>query len=225
MDRKNRLSQEGLLCNFHKIDNFLLFDETESTTDCAKRYFSVYKPPFVIAARCQSAGKGRLGRSFYSPGDTGIYFSIVLKAKNDICDTLLITSLASVVTAESINRLTGKDAKIKWVNDIYIKDKKVSGILCELVSDKNNRPMYAIAGIGINTDSVFPSDLSDIAGNIGETDQNALLAMICDELASEYENISDRSFLERYRKLSNVTGKNIILIHCPLSARIRYRKG
>ena len=212
MDRKNRLSHGSLLDSFHKIDNFMLFDETQSTNDTAKRYISEIPRPFVIAAKSQSGGKGRMGRSFYSPADTGIYFSLVLDAKDDIKDTMLITSLASVITAESIRKLTGKDARIKWVNDIYIGNRKVCGILCELVSDKNNDPLCVIAGIGINTDSIFPSDLDSVAGNIGDTDQNALLCMICDDLAAEYENIDERSFIKRYRELSMVLGKNITYI-------------
>lgn len=204
------LSNENLLGKFNKIKQFLLFSEIDSTNEMAKRIYKELPIPSVIVSEYQSAGKGRRGRSFYSPKGTGMYFTVIFDLREKLCDTVLVTSLAAVVTADAIRTLTKKEAVIKWVNDIYIEDRKVCGILTELIADKDNIPEKIIVGIGINFSSVFPDDISDIAGNIGEdVDRNELLAMICDNLAQQYENIESRDFIQKYRDYSCIIGKKI----------------
>lgn len=210
MNENFMLSNENLLGKFHKIKNFLLFPEIDSTNEMAKRIYADLPVPSVIVSEYQSAGKGRRGRSFYSPKGTGMYFTVILNIKENLSDSILITSLAAVVTADAIRKLTDKKAMIKWVNDIYINDKKVCGILTELITDCENRPVRIIVGIGINFASVFPDDISEIAGNIGnDINRNELLAMICDNLAEKYDTIENRDFINKYRDYSNIIGKNI----------------
>ena len=87
---------------------------------------------YVIIANGQTEGRGRRGRSFYSPVDTGIYLSILLRPKEIATNELTnLTSMAAVAACETIEEVSGQTPGIKWVNDIYIGGRKVSGILTE----------------------------------------------------------------------------------------------
>ena len=108
----------------------------------------------VVIAQHQTAGKGRLGRSFYSPKGTGLYLSILLRPKFSAQEALSITTAAAVAVAEAVDQVTGKEggeAKIKWVNDVYYRYRKVCGILTEASIDFETGGLhYAVLGIGVN---------------------------------------------------------------------------
>ena len=117
----------------------------------------------------QTAGRGRRGRSFFSPPNSGIYMSVLLRPALQAVDATSITACAAVAVAEAIESLAPVNAEIKWVNDIYVEGKKVCGILTEASLDcENGQVNYLIVGIGINTrvpDSDFPEELKSIAGS------------------------------------------------------------
>ena len=105
----------------------------------------------IVISEEQTKGRGRMGRSFYSPGNTGIYMSILLRPKISAYESLSITTCAAVAVAEAIEMNSNKKAEIKWVNDIFVNNKKVCGILTEASLDLENGGLrYAILGIGIN---------------------------------------------------------------------------
>ena len=114
----------------------------------------------VVVAAAQTAGRGRSGKSFLSPAGTGLYMSILLRPALTMGDSLLITTAAAVAVSRAIERVAGCEAKIKWVNDVYVDEKKVCGILTEGALDLENGGLrYAILGIGINIcppDGGFP---------------------------------------------------------------------
>ncbi len=180
----------------------IYYDMTDSTNLRAKEYIKNYrKGRAVIVAGGQSAGRGRLGRDFYSPSGTGIYMTYILRAEGSLCDAVRITTAAAVAVAEAI----GENARIKWVNDIYIGGKKVCGILTEAVKDGND--LYIIIGIGINvTTSDFPDDLKDSAASIGDTDKAGLIARICDSLY----NVETVDYIDRYRQRLLWRGEQIV---------------
>jgi BirA family biotin operon repressor/biotin-[acetyl-CoA-carboxylase] ligase len=141
----------------------------------------------VIVAEKQSSGRGRMNRSFYSPEGTGIYLSILLKPNLTFQESLLITTTAAVAVAEAIEKVSGCEAKIKWVNDIYCKGKKVCGILTEASLDMESGALkYAVLGIGINVlkpAGDFPEELKDIAAAVFDaelysSDARSLLAEV-----------------------------------------------
>lgn len=107
---------------------------------------------YVIIANGQTEGRGRRGRSFYSPVDTGIYLSILLRPKEIATNELTnLTSMAAVAACETIEEVSGQTPGIKWVNDIYIDGRKVSGILTEAsISMENGSVEYVVVGIGFN---------------------------------------------------------------------------
>ncbi len=114
----------------------------------------------VLTAERQTSGRGRLGRSFLSP-EGGLYFSVSCPLTGRETNIPLLTLLAGLAVNEAVEELTGVKALIKWPNDIYLNNKKLCGILTELVSYKG---LTAVVGIGINlTETDFPDEIRDIA--------------------------------------------------------------
>ncbi len=119
----------------------------------------------VIAADEQSAGRGRLKRAFYSPAKTGVYFTAIYVPSKNIEEPALLTASAAVAVCRSLKEFFGADAKIKWVNDVYVAGKKVCGILAEGHLGQDGKIDAAAIGIGIN---IYPSDFpAEIAGRAG----------------------------------------------------------
>ena len=171
-----------------------------------------------LIAEEQTAGKGRMGRSFYSPAGSGLYMSVLLRPKLSATDAVNITACAAVAVAEAIESLAPVQARIKWVNDVYVEGRKVCGILTEASLDSATAAVnYLVVGIGINTrppEGGFPADLQKIAGSVfGEEEipglRCRLAAAVLDRLLGYYEHLQERPWLEEYRKRSVVTGKEI----------------
>ena len=138
-------------------------DETASTNTDARRWLQEGAAHgSLVAADRQTAGRGRLGRSFAS-ADGGLYMSVVIKSD---LPAGVLTTLCAVAVRRAIRELTGKTADIKWVNDLQLKGKKICGILCEGVW-QGDRLLGVIAGIGLNIcQREFPEGLRDIAASL-----------------------------------------------------------
>ena len=138
--------------------------ETDSTNNDLKAMIRRSSGPVfaVIAAKRQNSGRGRLGRTFVSP-EGGIYFSLSFPLTGKEKNIPFLTLLAGLAVSKATEELTGIKTQIKWPNDIYIGDRKLGGILTELVSGKN---LCAVVGIGINLhtrEEDFPEEVSRIA--------------------------------------------------------------
>lgn len=176
----------------------------------------------VIIAEQQTKGRGRKGRSFYSPKNTGIYMSLLLRPKISAFESLSITTCAAVAVARAIEINTDKEAKIKWVNDIFIDNKKVCGILTEASIDLETGGLkYAILGIGINVfnpSQGFPEDLEDISTSLFKDQEfpgerrSKLIADILEIFMTYYEHIEDKTFLEEYKRRSMILNKEVNVI-------------
>lgn len=171
-----------------------------------------------LIAEEQTAGKGRMGRSFYSPAGSGLYMSVLLRPMLKAADAVNITACAAVAVAEAIESLAPVQAQIKWVNDVYVEGRKVCGILTEASLDSGTAAVnYLVVGIGINIrppEGGFPADLQKIAGSVfGEEEipglRCRLAAAVLDRLLGYYEHLQEKPWLEEYRKRSLVTGKEI----------------
>ena len=171
-----------------------------------------------LIAEEQTAGKGRMGRSFYSPAGSGLYMSVLLQPMLKAADAVNITACAAVAVAEAIESLAPVQAQIKWVNDVYVEGRKVCGILTEASLDSGTAAVnYLVVGIGINIrppEGGFPADLQKIAGSVfGEEEipglRCRLAAAVLDRLLGYYEHLQEKPWLEEYRKRSLVTGKEI----------------
>ena len=176
----------------------------------------------VLISEEQTKGRGRMGRSFFSPEKTGIYMSILLRPKISAYEALSITTCAAVAVAKAIEKNTNKKAGIKWVNDIFIEDKKVCGILTEASMNLEGGGLrYAILGIGINAFSPkdgFPEELEDITTFLFNEDNNygecrsKLIADILNIFFDYYKDIENKPFYKDYKDRSIVSGKKINII-------------
>lgn len=176
----------------------------------------------VVISEEQTAGRGRMGRSFYSPASTGIYMSIILRPKLSLEDSLLITTSVAVAVSKAIENIAYIDTKIKWVNDIYFGDKKLCGILTEASIDFESGGLeYAIVGIGINVSTMqknFPDKIKDIATSIFPNRsprpvRSALIGEILNNVFECCENITDKKYLDEYRQRSFLLGEDIVVIN------------
>lgn len=175
----------------------------------------------VVIANAQTAGRGRLGRQFYSPADTGIYLSILLKPTAYTAQQAIrITTMAAVAACEAIESVSGRSAGIKWVNDIFIGGKKVCGILTEGSFDLESGSLnHVILGIGINAYAPkegFPNELTDIAGFVFPEPRcdgkNDLAAGFLNRFMAYYAAQDPSAYTETYRRKSIVIGKSIWVI-------------
>lgn len=174
----------------------------------------------VVIAASQSAGRGRLGRSFYSPNGSGIYMSILLRPQFSPEKAVLITAAAAVAVCEACESLGSKRAEIKWVNDVYINSKKVCGILTEgAINPENSNFEYAILGIGVNVfapEDGFGADLREIAGAAFSDPEPYLRERLCAEIINRfmdyYSSIRNKDFLVEYKKRCFTVGKMVTVI-------------
>ncbi len=222
------LSEQSIVPNLRtkalgrKIDVFKTVDSTNNFAKSLAQLGAVHGT--TVISETQTHGKGRMGRNFYAPLGMGIYMSIVLRPELSVEHSLLITSCAAVAVAEAIEKVSGLECKIKWVNDIYAGNKKLCGILTEAsVNVEQGGLEYAIVGIGVNVQNVsFPKSISDTATSIKmETNtsvsRSVLAAEILNCFEERLETIRDKSFMEEYRKRSNLIGKRIEVTHNDVS--------
>lgn len=176
---------------------------------------------YAVVAGAQTRGKGRTGRSFYSPADTGIYLSLLLRPKDcGPAQAVKFTTMAAVAACEAIEKVSHRSPQIKWVNDIYIDGKKVSGILTEAsVSLENGSLEYVLLGIGINVyppEKGFPQELRETAGSVFQErksdGKNQLAAGFLNRLMEIYTKEETGEYAEEYRKRSMVLGKRIQIL-------------
>lgn len=194
--------------------------KTVTSTNLLLKERSFEKEGLVIAATEQTAGMGRLGRTFVSPKDTGIYFSILLKPKLDNREITLLTTIAAVAVCEAIEKYTDAQPQIKWVNDIFIGNRKVCGILTQAsFSVENLEPEYVVVGIGINLykpEDGFGTEVDKVAGAILDNQsgniKNKILAEVLNRYAYYYKNFADKEFVQEYKNRSLVLGKTISVV-------------
>lgn len=221
----DRLSAEGIRRYLAPIAVSLqpeVYDEVTSTNALLRQRAAAGAPEgCVIIAGSQTQGRGRMGRSFYSPVDTGLYLSLLLRPVGfSPAQSVKVTTMAAVAACDAISEIAGKDAKIKWVNDIILDDRKVSGILTEGAFNLETGGMdYIVLGIGINVYSPeggFPEEIASIAGSVFSERQsdgkNRLAAAFLNHFMDCYRGEGSESYAERYRAKSLVIGRQINVI-------------
>lgn len=175
----------------------------------------------VLAAVTQTAGKGRRDHSFFSPPDSGLYLSFLLRPELAAQEALALTTCAAASVALAIEDCAGVDAQIKWVNDVFCRGKKVCGILTEAALDLETGGLqYAIVGIGVNLfppEGGFPPELNE-AGAVfdskpqGLESRSQLAGSILNHFFSFYPNLAQKPFFGDYRKRSLVLGQPITIL-------------
>ena len=181
----------------------------------------------VVIAEEQSGGKGRLGRSFFSPKSKGIWFSIILRPRFLPHEAAKCTLMAAVAVAIAMIRFD-LEPNIKWPNDILYDGRKLVGILTE-ISAEMSKINYIVVGIGINVNisrSEFPQELQNIAASLSEMkgeniDRVQFLAALLEEFDKLYIEVNENGFeqvLDQWRKYNITLGKKIRVIPAGSSA-------
>ncbi|MBO6140737.1 MAG: biotin--[acetyl-CoA-carboxylase] ligase [Ruminococcus sp.] len=219
------LSKEGILALLGDTPLTVDVRHTVTSTNDLLKQLAIDGAPegYALIAAEQTAGKGRLGRKFYSPDGSGVYISLLLRPKMKAEDSLFITTSAAVAVSRAIETVSeGRiKPKIKWVNDIYVNSKKVCGILTEAsVSFESGMLDHAILGIGINIttpEGDFPEEIKGIATSLfGHMEQgnirNRLTAQVLSELTKLLDDPSRDDYLEEYRKRQMLIDRDVNVI-------------
>lgn len=211
---ENYLQKKGY---FVDIITFKTIDSTNLTAK--KMALEGAKHGTVVLSEEQTQGRGRLGRSFYSPKSSGIYMSILMRPQLDMQSSLLITTAASVAVCRAIEKLTGLQPQIKWVNDIYLNGKKICGILTEAVTNFESGSIeYIILGIGMNvTTSDFPDEIKEIASALFDNSskkitRNEIAAEIIYQVFEITNELATKAFMQEYKKRSFIIGSQVNVI-------------
>ena len=235
-DRITTGSLQALLGE-ERMKRVLCFDSTDSTNKRLQEAVLNNEDAngLIAVANEQTAGRGRLGRSFSSPQDMGIYLSLLIRPdsshitpENTVSWTML-TSWAAVAVCRAIETVCGVQPGIKWVNDLLLKSRKVCGILTQMeLESETGMIRDIIIGIGVNVqekEEDFPEEIRDIAGSLfmatGKIiDRTALAAEMIrqlDRMCEDWTAISAcrniaGDYLEAYRARSLVLGKHVNVI-------------
>lgn len=173
----------------------------------------------VLVSGSQSQGRGRLGRSFFSPADTGVYLSVLLRPGFEPpADAARLTTMAALAACEAVSEIAGRQAQIKWVNDVFLDGRKVAGILTEAsVSLEDGSLDYVVLGVGFNLYAPaggFPPEIAGTAGAILpaplDNGKNALTAAFLNRFWALYQD--PMGYEERYRRHCLVLGRDIWVI-------------
>lgn len=200
--------------------NIEIRDVVTSTNTLLKDNSNEFSCCDVLIANHQTEGRGRCGKSFYSPENTGIYFSMKIKSFFNYDTIKLTTPLCAVAMCKAIESATGKIAQIKWVNDIFVDNKKVCGILCESIFNKKTNEIEGIiVGVGINVyapQNGFKDELKSIAGFVADTEtanlKNLIIASFINNFFKYFENINEIEFFEEYKRRCFILNKEIDVI-------------
>ena len=172
----------------------------------------------LIVAEKQTAGRGRLGRTFVSPFRTGIYLSLIYIPEGGITEPARLTAFSAVAVCRVIKRLYKIDSAIKWINDIFVEGKKVCGILTEgFANFETGKIESAVIGIGINIEynrESFKGEVSKTAGSLlkKKRDSEPGRAELAAEIAGEVLRIFNEpaaDVLKEYKSLSFIIGREL----------------
>ena len=203
-------------------DRFHYFNTVDSTNNYLKRQALLGAPHGTVAvADCQTGGKGRLGRSFQSPGGVGIYLSMLLRPDCPQEQLMHLTCAVGTAMCDALEEAAGVRPGIKWTNDLVCEKRKLSGILVELLNDTQGK-LCVIIGIGVNccqqlTD--FPEELRDRAGSLAmvtgrRIDRPKVAAAMMEALADMDRNLltGKEAMLEQYRRDCVTLGQKISVV-------------
>ena len=230
------LTESSIISELKYPAKLYVFDSVDSSNTYASKSnekITVDKPLFVVANK-QTDGRGRMGRKFFSPPGTGLYMTIGIKPKFAIDKALYVTIATAVAVSRAVEEIADVKTKIKWVNDIFVNNKKICGILTEAGANLETGKIDTILiGIGINcfSPASVPAEIRDSIGAISKSrnsfSRSKLAALVYNntiqilkELEPKEQNplaifetptsgAGGPKFLQEYRLRSNVLGKRI----------------
>jgi len=209
-----------LPASFGWRDSLIWYDTIDSTNTRAKELALSGAPHgTVVTAGHQSAGRGRLGRSFQSPAGMGIYMSVILRPACPPEALMHLTCAAGTAMCDAVETAVGFRPGIKWTNDLVYGMRKLGGILTELGLSPRGTVDYAIIGIGINCSQQpgdFPPEIRDIAASLSmvtgtHVDYTTLAAAMMEALW-KLDLTQKANLLRRYRADCITIGQDISLV-------------
>lgn len=213
--------REGLRTRVLGRREIVFFLETDSTNTRAKALAAAGAPEgAMVVAECQTGGRGRKGRVWFSPSGQGVYLSVVLRPRISPVQAPRMTLIAGIAAAEMLmDAYPDLDIHIKWPNDILVGRKKVAGILTEISSDMDEVG-FVVSGMGLNVNARrFPKDLKAIATSLAlETGRPVERAPLVRGFLEAYEKWYDAFLtsgpdpvLDRWKSLSRTLGNRVLV--------------
>jgi len=206
-------------------DREIIIYETVASTNDTARDFALTNPGVeaVFISNAQTKGRGRRGRDFFSPAGTGMYMSFLIYPNVSINEAMNYTCMMAECICRAINKVTGLEPQIKWVNDIYYNDRKISGILTEAITSLEDGELsYVIIGAGINLYQPydgFPDEIKKTAGALftqeeGNYVRDEMYGKIISEFYKCYKEPEKHPFIEGYKNRSMLIGNYVkVLSH------------
>ena len=205
-------------------DNFRVLSETDSTNSACRRLALEGAPDgTVVLADCQTAGRGRRGRSFQSPAGKGLFFSILWRPDCAPEQLLPLTALSAVAVCRAIRQVCGAQAQIKWPNDLVLSGRKLAGILTEMALEgESGHVSHVVVGIGVNVHqrlTDFDGEVAQIATSLdlalgGSVCRAQLAAALLEEMDILRREVlfAPEKWLAEYRSACLNIGKTVQLI-------------
>lgn len=216
--RDDPLAEENIRENLearHQNIQIMIYDQVDSTNDQAKK-LNIYRDEIVaIIANEQTAGRGRRGKSFQSPDKSGIYLSLALRPKIKTEEMYFSTILTVIAVHRVLTRLSQQQIDIKWVNDLFLEGKKISGILTEFVNGPDETAAgFIVAGIGININANlenYAEELKNIVGSLylNHVSRNQIIAEIINELIPLFHHFDKKGIIEEYKLFQMLLGEEV----------------
>ena len=199
------------------------FDSIDSTNTRAKEMaMKGARHGTVLIADHQTGGRGRMGRSFLSPGGVGVYMSVILRPNCTPDKLMHLTCATAVAMCDAVEQAAGFRPGIKWTNDLVSKRKKLAGILTEMSLDATGKVAYAVVGVGVNCcqkPEDFAPEIRDMAGSLSMIAEKSisraeLAASMMEALfRMDKELLTGKTnMMEQYRQDCITVGKEISLV-------------
>lgn len=195
-----------------------VLETVDSTNSLLKRRGAEGAPHgSVLIADCQTGGRGRLGRRFDSAPGSGVYLSVLLRPACPPQALMSLTAQAAVAVRRAIRRVTGAEARIKWVNDLVLGDRKICGILTELsLEAESGLVSYAVVGVGVNCNRAaesFPPELRETAGSLlSQTGRRVDRCALAAELVRELARLPEPDWQAEYRSACVNLGREVQIL-------------
>ncbi|HFI0450791.1 TPA: bifunctional biotin--[acetyl-CoA-carboxylase] ligase/biotin operon repressor BirA [Streptococcus suis] len=189
-------------------------DSDSTQLDAKQGIEAGHASPALYLAPYQNKAKGRFGRPFYASKSGGIYMSLRLSPNVPFLEFKPYTILAAAAVVKAIQFLCDLDVQIKWVNDIYLGQKKVAGILTEAISSmENQRVTDVIIGVGINVHiDDFPKELRQTAGNLFDNKPPFTRNQLITAIWKAFLETDEKELIALYKEKSLVVGQQVSFV-------------
>lgn len=189
---------------------FLKFDVINSTNDYLKEHINEFENYDIVSAKIQTLGRGRRGNTWLSSEGMAMFSFLLENEYNlNIEDYTKLPMIVGIAVLRTLKKISNENFTFKWTNDVYYKDKKISGILVEKIDNK------FIIGIGININNKIPKDIENIAISLGKNyNVDEIILSVVSEFSKYYEKFVQgewNKILEEINFYNHLKNKNIRL--------------